>query len=179
MIALRNVLVATDFSEPSDVAVTYGRVLAQAFDARLHLLHIVPEAMALPWAAATDGTSLSDIQQQWEKEAAERLRAAAPGDLSAAGRVTLATRAGDPVQGITGYAKDHDIDLVIIGTHGRGFVAHVFLGSVAERVVRFAPCPVLTVRHPQHEFVTEQLAAHVSHPQADRATRIETGATAS
>jgi hypothetical protein len=48
-------------------------------------------------------------------------------------------------------------DLVVLGTHGRGPVAHMLLGSVAERVVRMAPCPVLTVRHPQHEFITESL----------------------
>lgn len=178
MIALKNILVATDFSEPSDVAVTYGRVLAKAFGARLHLLHVVPEAMALPWAAATDGTSLADIQLQWEKEAAGRLQAAAPEDLKGTNQIVLATRAGDPVQEITGYAKDHEMDLVVLGTHGRGFVAHVFLGSVAERVVRLAPCPVLTVRHPQHEFVTEQLAAHVLHPEKEPAS-VETGASAS
>ena len=179
MIALKNLLVATDFSEPSDVAVTYGRVLAQAFGARLHLLHVVPEAMALPWAAATDGPSLADIQQEWETEAAERLRTAAPAELREAGRVTLVTRAGDPGLEIVGYAKDHQIDLVVLGTHGRGFVAHMFLGSVAERVVRLAPCPVLTVRHPQHEFVNEQLAAHVLHPEREEAAGIPTGTTAS
>lgn len=161
------------------MAVTYGRVLAEAFGARLHLLHVVPEAMALPWAAATDGASLGDIQQQWEKEAAGRLQAAAPADLKTADRVTLVTRAGDPVTEIIGYATDHEVDLVVLGTHGRGFVAHVFLGSVAERVVRLAPCPVLTVRHPQHEFVTEQLAAHVLHPVDEDPAGSRTGATAS
>ena len=51
------------------------------------------------------------------------------------------------------YAREFDIDLIIVGTHGRGAVAHLLMGSVAERVVRTAPCPVLTVRHPEHEFV--------------------------
>jgi nucleotide-binding universal stress UspA family protein len=178
MIALENVLVATDFSEPSDVAVVYGRALTEAFGARLHLLHVVPQAMGLPWAAASDGPSLSDIQQQWEKEAAERLRAAVPEELNDAGRVTLATRAGEPVQEIIAYAGDHNVDLVVLGTHGRGFVAHALLGSVAERVVRLSPCPVLTVRHPQHEFVTEQLAAHTVHDAEGQAASSQTGATA-
>jgi nucleotide-binding universal stress UspA family protein len=62
-------------------------------------------------------------------------------------------REGPPVVEIVRYARDAEIGLIVIGTHGRGGLAHVFLGSVAENVVRKAPCPVLTVRHPQHEFV--------------------------
>jgi nucleotide-binding universal stress UspA family protein len=58
-----------------------------------------------------------------------------------------------PAAAITAYAEEHHVDLVLMGTHGRRGVAHLFLGSVAERVVREAPCPVLVVRHPEHEFV--------------------------
>lgn len=58
-----------------------------------------------------------------------------------------------PVLAIVSYAKDANIDLIVIGTHGRRGMAHLFRGSVAEKVVRTAPCPVLTVRHPEHEFV--------------------------
>ena len=67
------------------------------------------------------------------------------------------TRAGDPVREIVSYAAETNADLVVLGTHGRGPVAHMLMGSVAERVVRTAPCPVLTVRHPQHEFVSDGL----------------------
>ena len=56
---------------------------------------------------------------------------------------------------IVRYAKERDIDLIVMGTHGRGFMAHMLMGSVAEKVVRKAPCPVLTVRHPEHEFVLD------------------------
>jgi nucleotide-binding universal stress UspA family protein len=163
MIALRNVLVATDFSGTSDVAVTYARVLAEAFGAHLHVLHVVPEAMALPWAVVSDGPSLTDVQRQWEHEAQERLRTTVPEALRASDGVTFATEAGDPVKQIVKYASKHDVDLLVIGTHGRGVVAHVLLGSIAEHVVRQAPCPVLTVRHPQHEFVTETQSALVAH----------------
>ena len=58
-----------------------------------------------------------------------------------------------PAHAITEYAKEAAVDLIVLGTHGRGAVAHLLMGSVAERVVRTAPCPVLTVRHPEHEFV--------------------------
>ena len=62
-------------------------------------------------------------------------------------------RKGSPFLEIVRYAKDKNIDLIVLGTHGRSGLSHVLLGSVAERVVRKAPCPVLTVRHPEHEFV--------------------------
>jgi nucleotide-binding universal stress UspA family protein len=58
-----------------------------------------------------------------------------------------------PASTIVEYARQEGIDLIVTGTHGRGGVAHLLMGSVAERVVRTAPCPVLTVRHPEHEFV--------------------------
>ena len=54
---------------------------------------------------------------------------------------------------IAGYAKHEGIDIIVIGTHGRGVMAHLLMGNVAEKVVRIAPCPVLTVRHPEHEFI--------------------------
>ena len=62
-------------------------------------------------------------------------------------------RRGAPFLEIIRYAKENDVDLIVLGTHGRSGLAHVLLGSVAERVVRKSPCPVLTVRHPEHEFV--------------------------
>jgi nucleotide-binding universal stress UspA family protein len=65
----------------------------------------------------------------------------------------LVTLRGSPFVEIVRYAKQHDIDLIVMGTHGRGPIAHMFMGSVAERVVRKATCPVLTVRSPEHEFV--------------------------
>jgi nucleotide-binding universal stress UspA family protein len=157
MISLKTVLVATDFSEPSEVAVRYGRALADAFHASLHILHVVPDSMALPWATMADGLAMADVQRQWEREANERLQRMLPESEREALHATLVTRAGDPVRQITSYALETSADLVVLGTHGRGPVAHMLMGSVAERVVRTAPCPVLTVRHPQHEFVSEGL----------------------
>jgi nucleotide-binding universal stress UspA family protein len=61
---------------------------------------------------------------------------------------------GAPVEEIVDYAKEKEIDLIVMGTHGRGWLAHVLMGSVAEKVVRKAPCPVLTVRLAEHEFVS-------------------------
>ena len=66
----------------------------------------------------------------------------------------LVTEIGPPFLTIINYAKREPIDLIVMGTHGRGAIAHLLIGSVAENVVRKAPCPVLTVRHPEHEFIT-------------------------
>jgi len=155
MISLKTVLVATDFSEPSEAAVRYGRALADAFHATLHVMHVVPDSMALPWATMADGLAMADVQKQWEREAQERLEQLIPEDERTALGVRFVTRAGDPVRQVVGYAAERSVDLIVLGTHGRGPVAHMLMGSVAERVVRGAPCPVLTVRHPQHEFVDD------------------------
>ena len=159
MISLNRVLVATDFSEPSMAALRYGRGLAAAFHAALHVVHVVPDSMALPWATMADGLAMADVQKQWEREARERLEQLIPENERPGLAVRLVTLAGDPVRQMTAYAADHDVDLLVLGTHGRGPLSHLVLGSVAERIVRTAPCPVLTVRHPQHEFITESLVA--------------------
>jgi len=74
-------------------------------------------------------------------------------DRQALGAVGLVITSNSPSAAIVTYARDASIDLIVMGTHGRGAIAQILMGSVAERVVRIAPCPVLTVRHPEHEFV--------------------------
>ena len=77
-------------------------------------------------------------------------------------RVHRCVTSGAPASAIVDYANEARIDLIIMGTHGRGTVAHMLMGSVAERVVRTAPCPVLTVRHPEREFVLPDALAAVA-----------------
>jgi nucleotide-binding universal stress UspA family protein len=91
---------------------------------------------------------------EWEAQARTRLTEIVP--ATAAAKTIVATRVGSPYTEIVRYAAQHRIDLIVLGTHGRGPLGHLLLGSVAERVVRTAPCPVLTVRHPQREFVVEK-----------------------
>jgi nucleotide-binding universal stress UspA family protein len=159
MIALKTVLVPTDFSECSEAAVRYGLALAEAFGASLHLLHVVQDPYKQAWAAEGFAAPVTDMVLQWETQARERLEktAAACAPL----QTTIATRVGSPFYDIAAYASEANVDLIVIGTHGRGPIGHMLLGSVAERIVRRAPCPVLTVRHPQHEFVVEASAAAV------------------
>ena len=154
MILLKNILVATDFSEPSDAALAYGRELARTFKARLLVLNVTDNIMARAYGG--DGFVFSDPALQQDVEAAARKQANAllsDEDREQLSAQTVILTSNTPAFTIVDYAAANDVDLIVMGTHGRGAVAHLLMGSVAERVVRTAPCPVLTVRHPEHEFV--------------------------
>jgi nucleotide-binding universal stress UspA family protein len=154
MILLKKILVATDFSEPSDAALAYGRELARTFNAQLQILHVADNIMTR--AYGSDGFVFADPELQRDVEAAATRTIDAlvsPEDRQALRTETVVLTSNTPAFAIVDYAQHSDIDLIVMGTHGRGAVAHLLMGSVAERVVRTAPCPVLTVRHPEHEFV--------------------------
>jgi nucleotide-binding universal stress UspA family protein len=151
MLALKKILVPTDLSECSDAAVRYGRELAAVFGAELHLLHVVQDPYTQPWAAEAFPAPLGDLLEQWETQAQQRLRGSIP--EAERDRVVIATQIGTPFYEIMRYAEEQAVDLIVIGTHGRGPIGHMLLGSVAEKVVRKSPCPVLTVRYPQKDFV--------------------------
>ena len=164
MIALKKILVAIDFGEASDAALAYGRQLARSFDAQLVVLHVVENA--LTGAVAPNGFVFTDPGLQQTLEAAGQQKVE---DLvSDEDRILIRAQAvivtsNAPATAIAEYAKDSGINLIVIGTHGRGPMAHLLLGSVAERVVRIAPCPVLTVRHPEREFVVPDALVAVTH----------------
>jgi nucleotide-binding universal stress UspA family protein len=154
MIALKRILVATDFSEPSEAALVYGRELARNFGASLTVLHVVDNILARAYGA--DGMVLVDPELQREIDAAARQQLDAllfEEDRRTLGATAATVASNTPAAAIVAYANERRFDLIVMGTHGRGAVAHLLMGSVTERVVRTAPCPVLTVRHPEHEFV--------------------------
>lgn len=153
MITLKIVLVPTDFSETSEVAVQYGKALAAAFDAALHVVHVVQEPFAQPWAVEAYGFSLATLQEEWLRDAKTRIEQILTAEERTRYKASLVTVIGHPVVEILKYAEQHPVDLIVIGTHGRGPLGHMVMGSVAERIVRKAPCPVLSVRHPEREFV--------------------------
>jgi nucleotide-binding universal stress UspA family protein len=163
MMTLRSILVATDFSEPSDAALTYGRELASRFDATLHVLHIAENIYITTFGAETYAAMAPDLQTDVEQRARVRLeRLLIDRDKIGPRTTPVVMTSGSPAFAIVDYAAEHDIDLIVMGTHGRGALAHVLMGSVAEKVVRLAPCPVLTVRHPQHDFVQPDTPAVVA-----------------
>ena len=152
MISLKNILVATDFSEPSDAALTYGRALAEKFDATLTVLNVVDNTVAMGVGMEGYVGNFPELQRELQESAERQLRALVGADESVRMRpITLTSNT--PAASIVEHAKTASTDLIVMGTHGRGAVAHLLMGSVAEKVVRTAPCPVLTVRHPEHEFV--------------------------
>lgn len=147
----KRILLATDFSETSSYAVGHAVLMARTFNAELHVLHVLESEIL----AVSDGLTYlpPNYFQELEKIAAEKLQnVISPQDREGL-PVTLVTRRGAAYLEIIRYAKDQAIDLIVLGTHGRGALAHVLLGNTAEKVVRKAPCAVLTIRHPQHEFV--------------------------
>jgi nucleotide-binding universal stress UspA family protein len=145
MIPIQNILVPTDFSEPAEAALEYAKTLAQEFNSRIHLLHVVPEPYVYPWGTELSTLPLADLITQSEEAARDRLGQIAPASGPLVGRFEIGTAIGTPVERILDYVTSRRIDLVVIGTHGRGMVGHLLLGSVAERVVRRSPVPVLTV----------------------------------
>ncbi len=145
MIQIRKLLFPTDFSRCANQALAHALHLARCHKAELHVLH------ALVLHGCTNGKTLSaeidSVETQLELVAADRMRSVTK-DLTVGVPVVVRARkrgiSSAPV--ILEYANEHDIDLIVMGTHGRRGLEHLFLGSVAEEVVRFAPCPVFTVR---------------------------------
>ncbi|WP_276259361.1 universal stress protein [Haloglomus litoreum] len=133
------ILVPTDGSEAATAALDHAADLADEHDAEVHLLYVTESPAIAPTPAA--GGVLEALERHGEEivdEAAERLRNR---------RVHTAVARGSPHRAILDYAASNDVDLVVMGTHGRTGLSHALLGSVAERVVRLSPVPVLTVRH--------------------------------
>jgi universal stress protein A len=152
MLAIKNVLVATDFSEPSTVALSYGRDLARTYNARLHVMHVVEDVML---RYPIDGGFVgADLQKELETAARRDLdKLITDDDRRTLDLVPVVQTGVNLAESITTYARHNAIDLIVTGTHGRGAVKHFLLGSVAERVVRIAPCPVLTVRSDERDFI--------------------------
>jgi nucleotide-binding universal stress UspA family protein len=163
MMTLKRILVATDFGEAADSALAYGRELARTFGAQLDVLHVADNVFA--HAVSADGfvATYPAIQADIEEAARAELNRIVSGeDRAVLGARTIIRVSATPALAIIDYAREANIDLIVIGTHGRGAMAHLLMGSVAERVVRTAPCPVLTVRHPEHEFVHPDALVAVS-----------------
>jgi nucleotide-binding universal stress UspA family protein len=163
MPVVRRVLVPVDFSPFTPSAVAHGVELAQTYGARIDLLHVV-EDLALPgqpYGIESVGPDIGVLKEQAEDQLADLAREAIGFE-----DIRVATRTGNPAAGILDYIESEQIDLVVIPTHGRTGLKRFLLGSVAERVVRGASCPVFTLK----SFGTSLLPA-------DRARRVEDAAS--
>jgi nucleotide-binding universal stress UspA family protein len=153
MIDLRRILVPTDFSKFSKNALTYAVAFAEKFGAELYLLHVVQDLALFVPEAITVAPPLAPPVEQFIEAARTALDRVMKDCCPPSILVHPEVVEGTPFHEIINAARDKDVDLIVMGTHGHAGLAHVLLGSVAEKVVRKAPCPVLTVRHPEHEFV--------------------------
>ena len=146
MTPITRILVPTDFSETSDAALAYAKGLAEVMGASLHLVHVFDDIFATSaltpevYAQVPD-----DVRERTIRGIEARLDERLPEPYRARCQGTTEVRTGLIAPAIVECAQERDADVIVMGTHGRGGVAHVLLGSVAERVLRVAPCPVLTV----------------------------------
>ena len=151
-IRLQKILLPTDFSNYSAAATKYACELATKFDAELHLLHTLESHLA-SMPDFVMGLALPRYINESRAAAEKSLAGLLDPQWSAGRKVIQAVLEGSPKVEIIRYARQQDIDLIVLATHGRTGLPHVLMGSVAESVVRTAPCPVLTVRPEGHQFV--------------------------
>jgi nucleotide-binding universal stress UspA family protein len=153
VIKLKRVLVPTDFSDSARHAFTYGLSFAKEYGAELVLLHVV-ENVTVGYASDLFPVPMAEVFQE--------ISGYARGELAKLGQeardrgVTAVQEQviqGKPSNEIIRFASENHVDMIVLGTHGKGMLDQALFGSTTERVVRRAPCPVLTVRTAEHEFV--------------------------
>jgi universal stress protein A len=141
------ILVATDFSDSSEVACEYALTLAKAFDSSLHLLHVINEPVDLR-GFYVPHISFEQLEKEIETGAVKMLEAFCNDNLDDFTNYTSSVVTGVPYEEIIRTATEKELSLIVIGTHGRTGLDHLIFGSTAERVVRSSPCPVMTIRLP-------------------------------
>lgn len=144
---IKRILVPLDFSVNSARALRYAHGVAVKFDASLHLVHVCEVPSMMTGSMDAYAIAYTDWSQRLGEEAERELVKIAT-DITDV-KVTTEVLFGPPALSIIEAADSNQVDLIVMGTHGHGMVMHLVMGSVAERVVRAAPCPVLTVREPR------------------------------
>lgn len=158
MITLKKILVATDFGEAAEAALRYGRALARNFNATLYVMHVADDVSARLFAGEAYVGILPDVQRDVDASARKQLaELLVDDDPQPLPTKSVMVTSNAPALAIVQYAKDNGIDLIVLGTHGRTGIEHLLLGSVAEKILRLAPCPVLTLRKNIPEEILEEL----------------------
>ncbi len=156
MATFNKILVATDFSEDSQRAISYAEELARKFSAEVIVLHVdqplAPVMVSPELGPALDMGAMSRIAEEQRLLAQRELDKTVTRFRDDGLKARSQLKVGSPFLEIISAAQAEGADLIVLGTHGRSGLAHVLLGSVAERVVQKSPCPVLTIRHPDRKF---------------------------
>jgi nucleotide-binding universal stress UspA family protein len=159
----RRILHPSDFTSFSRAALKKAIEMAKSNRAELLLMNVISPVVPIPGDAYISAKMYDDLagsaREFAQKQLGKLLAQAKKARVKARGFVLE----GPPAEEIVRFARARRVDLIVMGTHGRGAVAHLLMGSVAERVVRTAPCPVLAVRNPEHEFVMPDALVAVSH----------------
>ena len=150
-VAINKVLVPIDFSDYSKSALKYAVNFAKSFKADMFLIYVV-EPIIYPPDFSMGQIAIPTVNTEWDERAKEELDKLAKIHIPSDVKVTTIIKTGKPFVEIIDTALEEDIDLIIIATHGHSGVEHILFGSTAEKVVRKAPCPVLTLREPIKGF---------------------------
>jgi nucleotide-binding universal stress UspA family protein len=147
MYVIRNILVTTDFSDFSTSAVEYAASFALLYGAKIHLIHVIEPGSVV--GVRNIELNASTLDAELEANAQEEMRKFVYWKLKNNTNLEQVILRGDPHKEIVKYAQEHDIDLIVIATHGRSGLAHILMGSVAEKIIRLSPMPVLAVKPPE------------------------------
>ena len=142
-ISLKNILFATDFSEASQAALPYAAAIARRYDSQLHIAHIMSPASYVIPSQPGDPVTIDSIHEAARADVRQRMETLAS-HLKTVPHHTY-VREGEVWESLSDIIRTHEIDLLVVGTHGRTGVKKLLLGSKAEEILRLAPCPVLTV----------------------------------
>lgn len=151
MINIKNILCPIDYSVYSERALNYAIEFAEKYQAKLYLVHVLD--IRLYDINDPDLYNVNIIDEETIRKLRERLLKSVNEDTKGRISVEALVIQGVPFAEIIKASKEYKIDLIVLGTHGRTGISHAIMGSVAEKVVRKAPCPVLTIRHPEHDFI--------------------------
>lgn len=147
------ILLPTDFSEAGLPATAAACEMARRFDAQLHCIHVVDDSYQYWSAMGPEPVIVGPVPQELIEASRVRLERFCSDYLKGLPQPAVSfVSLGSPFVEIVGYSKEHAIDLIVLGTHGRGVIAHALLGSTTEKVIRKAPCAVLTIRAAAHQF---------------------------
>jgi nucleotide-binding universal stress UspA family protein len=151
MVAFKEIVVPTDFSEHSLRAVDYGVEIGDKFASHLTLVYVIEpllQAADLTWTTV----DFEELNKAHKISAEQQIKQILDDRIPKRVPCSTAILFGKPFVEILKYAREENADLIVMATHGRGAISHILMGSTAEKVVRKAPCPVLTVKHPKQIF---------------------------
>jgi nucleotide-binding universal stress UspA family protein len=148
---IKKVLVPIDFSDYSKSALKYAINFAKQFNAEIILIYVV-EPIIYPPDFSMGQIAIPSVNTEWDDRAKEELNKLAKNEIPSDLKSKTIIKTGKPFVEIIETASEEDVDVIIIATHGRSGVEHILFGSTAEKVVRKAPCPVLTLREPVKGF---------------------------